>query len=778
MKNYLDLILISAKVHRRQTRMTRWCIIISVFLISAIFGMADMFLQSQKNLAVMTDGAWHVMFRELDEEQMTLLAARPEVETAARYAVTNYRLDMGYEIAGVRTLLCGFDETFFEIYPGARLLEGSFPKEAGEALVTESVRDRQGLGVGDEVEITTPDGSLSFQISGIVKDTSMMLKTDAFGVFMNTDTYMSCFRDVTLRKDITYYVEFVPHCRIQRAIRDICEQLRISEDMVSENAKLMGTLLQSGDSYIMMLYLIAFILAVLVAVSGMMMVLGSMNSNVAQRTEFFGMMRCLGATGRQVRRYVRMEALSWCFKAVPAGLTGSVVMVWSLCRMLKLITPTWFEGMPDWGISWPGMVLGTLIGLVTVFMASGTPARKASEVSPLTAVSGNADTVFAAKKAANTRWMHVETALGLHHAAGSRKNLILLTSSFAFSIVLFLGFGIGVDFMKHAIVTLRPYTPDAAIVSPDNTCSIPDSLFMQLQGTPDIKRVFGRSFAYDLPARMQGEDKTIMLISYETYQLGWAESDLQTGDMQSAIKGDGVLLVSKPGFAADVGSEIELETGLGTRIVSVAGVLRKAPFDGGEGVGTLICSEDLFRELTGEAGYTILDIQLQNMSDEAVEEIRSMAGDAYRFSDCRANNRETRAVYFSFALFVYGFLAVVALIASFNIINSIAMSVASRMRQYGAMRAIGISVRQLQMMITAETLTYLAGGLAEGLILGLPLHYYLYRWAITERWGDAWSLPLPECLVIGAVMILSALAAMAGPTRRIQGMSVVETISI
>lgn len=778
MKNYLDLISISAKVHRRQTRMTRWCIIISVFLISAIFGMADMFLQSQKNLAVMTDGAWHVMFRELDEEQMTLLAARPEVETAARYAVTNYRLDMEYEIAGVRTLLCGFDETFFEIYPGARLLEGSFPKEAGEALVTESVRDRQGLGVGDEVEITTPDGSLSFQISGIVKDTSMMLKTDAFGVFMNTDTYMSCFRDVTLREDITYYVEFVPHCRIQRAIRDICEQLHISEDMVSENAKLMGTLLQSGDSYIMMLYLIAFILAVLVAVSGMMMVLGSMNSNVAQRTEFFGMMRCLGATGRQVRRYVRMEALSWCFKAVPAGLTGSVVMVWSLCRMLKLITPTWFGGMPDWGISWPGMVLGTLIGLVTVFMASGTPARKASEVSPLTAVSGNADTVFAAKKAANTRWMHVETALGLHHAAGSRKNLILLTSSFAFSIVLFLGFGIGVDFMKHAIVTLRPYTPDAAIVSPDNTCSIPDSLFMQLQETPDIKRVFGRSFAYDLPARMQGEDKTIMLISYETYQFGWAESDLQTGDMQSAIKGDGVLLVSKPGFAADVGSEIELETSLGTRIVSVAGVLRKAPFDGGEGVGTLICSEDLFRELTGEAGYTILDIQLQNMSDEAVEEIRSMAGDAYRFSDCRANNRETRAVYFSFALFVYGFLAVVALIASFNIINSIAMSVASRMRQYGAMRAIGISVRQLQMMITAETLTYLAGGLTEGLILGLPLHYYLYRWAITERWGDAWSLPLPECLVIGAVMILSALAAMAGPTRRIQGMSVVETISI
>ena len=149
MKNYLNLIPISAKLHRRQTRMTRWCIVISVFLISAIFGMADMFLQSQKNLAVMTDGAWHVVFRELDEEQTALLAARPEVKSVTRYAATNYKLDMGYEVGGVQTVLCGFDETFFEIYPQAHLTEGAFPERDREALVTESMRERQGLSVGD-----------------------------------------------------------------------------------------------------------------------------------------------------------------------------------------------------------------------------------------------------------------------------------------------------------------------------------------------------------------------------------------------------------------------------------------------------------------------------------------------------------------------------------------------------------------------------------------------------------------------------------------------------
>ena len=777
MKNYLNLIPISAKIHRRQTRMTTWCIVISVFLISAIFGMADMFLQSQKNLAVMTDGAWHVMFRELEEEQTAVLAVRPEVKSLTRYAATNYKLDMGYEVGGVQTLLCGFDETFFEIYPQAQLLEGEFPAENGTALVTESMKDRLGLSTGDEVEVITPEGTLIFGVSGFVEDTSMMLKTDAFGVFMNTDTYLSCFRDATLTADFACYVEFVPHCRIQGAVKDICEQLGITKEQVSENARLMGSLGQSGDHYIMMLYLVAFILAALVAVSGMMMILGSMNSNVAQRTEFFGMMRCLGATAKQVRRYVRMEALFWCLKAIPPGLLFSVVTVWGLCRMLKVITSTWFSEMPGFGISLPGVFFGILIGILTVLAASRTPARKASEVSPLTAVSGNAGTVFAAKKAAHTGWMHVETALGLHHAAGSRKNLILLTSSFAFSIILFLGFGIGITFMKHAIVTLRPYTPDISVVSQDDSCSLPDSLYAALKENTDIKRIFGRSFVYDLPAHIQGEDKTVMLLSYETYQFGWAEGDLQQGEMETARDGEGVLLVEKPGIAAAVGSEIELETKTGRQKVKVAGILGYAPFDGGENVGTLIFSEDLFRRLTGETGYTILDIQLHDKSDAVAEEIRSIAGETYRFSDSRKNNRETRAVYFSFALFVYGFLAVVALIAVFNIINSMAMSVSARMRQYGAMRAVGISVRQLQSMVAAETLVYLAGGLAEGLVLGLPLHYFLFRQAITERWGDAWSLPVGEILMIAAVMIVSAAAAMTGPVRRIRNMAVVETIS-
>lgn len=53
MKHYLDLVSISNKVHRRQSCMTRICIVLAVFLVAVMFGLADMYLKS------MTDETRH-----------------------------------------------------------------------------------------------------------------------------------------------------------------------------------------------------------------------------------------------------------------------------------------------------------------------------------------------------------------------------------------------------------------------------------------------------------------------------------------------------------------------------------------------------------------------------------------------------------------------------------------------------------------------------------------------------------------------------------------------
>ena len=56
----------------------------------------------------------------------------------------------------------------------------------------------------------------------------------------------------------------------------------------------------------------------------------------------------------------------------------------------------------------------------------------------------------------------------------------------------------------------------------------------------------------------------------------------------------------------------------------------------------------------------------------------------------RERNKEDTATYFAARGVVYGFLIIIALITIFNMLNSISMSVSARIKQYGAMRAVGM----------------------------------------------------------------------------------------
>ena len=780
MKRYLDLIPISARQRKRQSRMTRLCIILAVFLVASIFSMADMEIQAQIYRTIQDYGSWHAVFRGLDEEQVRLVGKRAEVESSARYAATNYRLDQGYTVEGKETVICGFDESFEEMMVQADVPEGHFPVNETEAVFTQSVKRQLGVDLGDTVTLVTPGGQkIEFTVSGFTSDTSLITSEDAFGMFLNMETYAECFMDVTQDEDFELYVEFSPYCNIQKTINDICEQTGISRDSAQENTQLMALMFQTGDSQMQQLYVVAALLSVLVMAAGILMISSSMNSNVSQRTRFFGMMRCLGADTKQVRQYVGREALNWCRSAIPLGLILSLLMVWVLCAVLRFLSPYYFGDMPAFGISIPGLIAGAAVGIVTVLLAARSPAKQAAKVSPLTAVSGNGGTTHAARKAANTRLFHVETALGIHHASGSRKNFLLMAGSFAFSIILFLSFSPAIDFMNHALRPLQPSASDLSIISQDNTCSVSKDLAEELEKDPAVEKVYGRSYAYSVPARSGEESFKVQLISYEEDQFDWARADLTEGSLEEAEKGDGVLAVymnAKRGF--DVGEELTLEIGGQEKTVKVSGHLAESMFDVTDESANLICSEELFRELTGEADYTIIDLQFNSkVTDQDVEEIRELAGKNVTVSDNRMSNSEAKGGYYSFALFLYGFLAVIALISVFNIINSISMSVSARIREYGAMRAIGMGSRQMIRMVAAEAATYVAWGILFGCAAGLFLNYKVYDILITGRWGTPWYFPAGALAVILAAVILAAVAAVHGPAKRIREMSIVDTIS-
>lgn len=784
MKRYLDLVPISARAHKKQNRMSILCIVFSVLLVTAIFGMADMFLRSQKIQSYKTDGNWHAAFKQISDEDAALIAARPDVEAISWYDVYNYQAEPDCSLGEKPAAICGFDASFLsDIYTGIPLLEGSFPTGGQEAIVTQNAKEAMNLKLGDTITVKMPEGNpLTFTICGFAENTSMMLRFDAYGIFLSTEQYRAIPQIAAKNAGTVpgmYYVQFSPYNNIQKAISDIQLQLGLSDERVGQNFKLLGLMGQSDDPTMLGLYLTAAILVFLVLLAGILMIASSLNSNVAQRIQFFGMLRCIGATPKQVIRLVRAEALSWCRFAIPLGLGIGIAAIWTLCAVLRWLSPYYFADMPVFAVSVPSLLVGAVIGLLTVLLAARAPAKRAARVSPLTAVSGNADSTAPARNAAHTACLKVDTALGIHHAKANRKNLLLMAGSFALSIILFLSFSTLISFMNHALTPLDPTTPDLSVVSPDSTRSISGELLASLRDNPAIERAYGRMFAYDVPIARGELHGTVDLISYEKHQFRWAEQALLEGSVEAAEDEAGTALtVYSPENPLQLGDVVTLDCNGTPKDLKIVGVLSDSVFSTGKGLGNVICSEDTFQDLFGPGGYTIIDLQVsQGITESEVETIHTLAGPEIKFSDRRASNAEVTGAYLAFSLFVYGFLTVIALITVFNVVNSLSMSVSARMRQYGAMRAIGMSGRQLIRMVTAEAATYAATGSLAGCLLGLPIHWFLFSKMVTFRWGDPWQIPVvPLCMII-ALVAVTAFLAVRGPAKRIRELSIVETIS-
>lgn len=523
------------------------------------------------------------------------------------------------------------------------------------------------------------------------------------------------------------------------------------------------------------LLLTACVLFLLILIAGVLMISGSMNSTVAQRIKFFGMMRCIGMSKQQIVRFVRLEALNWCKRAVPIGLALGIVTTWGLCAVLRFLVGEEFSNIPLFGISIIGIVCGILVGVITVLLAANAPAKQAAKVSPVAAVSGNAGSRKTIRHAANTRFGRIETILGIDHAVSMKKDLILMTGSFALSIILFLSFSVFVDLAGH-LMPQSAAASDIDIASDDGN-TIPHDLLAAIQGMDGVKEVYGRRSAFDLPASFDadaGLADTVDLISYDDFDLQSLKKDgaLKKGSDLSKVYGNSsfVLATSDADSTWKIGDTIRLQG----ETLTIAGLLKNDPFsDDGltNGKLTLISSGDTFIRLTGEEDLSLVMIQTtSDVTDEEVRAIQAAAGEPFSFQDMR--DARTAGTYMAFVTCVYAFLAIIALV------TSISMSVSARMAQYGAMRAVGMDARQVTKMIAAEAATYAVLGCITGCIIGLPLSKLLYDLLIVAHFPYAvWHFPLGSLLIILLFVSLAAVAASLAPAKRIRTMSITATIN-
>ncbi|MCG7409471.1 FtsX-like permease family protein [Paenibacillus sp. ACRRX] len=166
-----------------------------------------------------------------------------------------------------------------------------------------------------------------------------------------------------------------------------------------------------------------------------------------------------------------------------------------------------------------------------------------------------------------------------------------------------------------------------------------------------------------------------------------------------------------------------------------------------------------------------------DQSSAAVADIQQTVGTKYsitivNYLDENKIRKESELVI---KVLVYGFIAVISLIGSVNIINTITISIIIRRKELAALKSIGMSQKGLKKMIIYEALIYGVSGSLQGIFFGCILSYIIYV-AASGVLKLEWTIPYIACIITFAAALIISYVSVLIPLRKIQKDNIIDVI--
>jgi putative ABC transport system permease protein len=248
-----------------------------------------------------------------------------------------------------------------------KIVTGRFPAGPGEAVVHVWDANARGLAVGDRIHVGEGTAAADLAVVGLV--TSPSSESQA-------SVYVSWSQYLQWRDQSTFHIGKI-------AVRGEVGQhpagtvVIPAEEYVAEG---LAGLSNDTDAFALMGLLFAGVALVVSA----LVVANTFAILFAQRVRDFALLRCVGATRRQVVGSVRREAVAVGLLASVLGVLVGVGLGYGLVALVEDVSPTTPMGAPAPPTAW--LLGGFAVGLAVAVVASWVPTRRVVRVSPLAAL--------------------------------------------------------------------------------------------------------------------------------------------------------------------------------------------------------------------------------------------------------------------------------------------------------------------------------------------------------------------------------------------------------
>ena len=285
------------------------------------------------------------------------------------------------------------------------LSSGRLPKTTGEVAIDSMLAEQQGLSVGDTIRLTSKiDDAKAVHsaptVVGIISAGADSRETDTDTLYATAEQLQAMGARMDYR---SLYVKAKPGTDASALLTEVSQTVHSVQPAASvqsrDEAIAQRAQAQTGGTTIAS---IINLLAPVCAVVAIIVIATTFSTLVARQTRMVGLMRCIGTTRRQVMLAVLRTGLM-------TGLVGSVLgaALGTGLGAIAVSSGTFADLKADQLTISPvslglTVALGTLVTLIAVLR----PARKATRISPLVALTGQ----VASTKQAGRRRMWVAVA--------------------------------------------------------------------------------------------------------------------------------------------------------------------------------------------------------------------------------------------------------------------------------------------------------------------------------------------------------------------------------
>jgi putative ABC transport system permease protein len=170
----------------------------------------------------------------------------------------------------------------------------------------------------------------------------------------------------------------------------------------------------------------------------------------------------------------------------------------------------------------------------------------------------------------------------------------------------------------------------------------------------------------------------------------------------------------------------------------------------------------------------IKDIKADKTAEEQIENLTKSNTSLHVYNQIDDNRRD-KASTLMIQILIYGFITVISLISSVNIINTITTNIILRKREFAALKSIGLTQKGLKKMIVLEGILYAVAGTIYGSIIGCGLSYLLYK-AIGGVREFAWKMPIGAMVISFVAALIIGYLSVLSPLSRIKKTNLIEAI--